>query len=380
MGVDAIGNPLPDGTRLYITIEDAGGTCTSPDEDDYFTLDEDGEGEFDIESVGDKSGKINTTLQDPYDKSYMGNTTDGEILILYPNFEVNPPYVYINEANELTITATDHKANPIKGINVTLIPSWSGAGFEGQPDPEETDANGQVILSVAPSNSGSYNVTIARNVSYTGAGQLMWTNDVITDTSVDIIGRKSLTITVSESPVFEGSTLTVTVTSGGIAVSQATVTFAGETEVTDSAGEASFTVPDPGVEFVVYTVTAEKARYSTATLSITVIKKWDITIIGPGSAPGTGEKFTVTILAKGSPLAGATITIGDDTYTSDGEGKASITAPSDEGDYIITATYEGYDEATMTITVKAGGIPGFELLTLIAAIGVAFILIKRRRN
>jgi len=79
-------------------------------------------------------------------------------------------------------------------------------------------------------------------------------------------------------------------------------------------------------------------------------------------------------------LAGATITIDGDTYTSGVDGKVTITAPSSEGDYVITATYEGYDEATITLTIKAGQIPGFELITLIAAIGVAFILLRRRRN
>jgi hypothetical protein len=379
MGVDAVGNLLPDGTKLFVTIEDAAGTDTDPVDGEYFTLDEDGEGEFDIDCVGDKSGKINVTLQGAYDTDYMGNTTEGEVLVIYPNFDVNPPYVYINEVNELVITATDYQGNPIKGINVTLISS--SPLVEGQPDPQETDANGQVILSVSPSNSGSYNVTIARNVSYDNNGQLMWTNDVITDSSIDIIGRKSLTITVSQSPIFEKDTLTVTITSGATPVSEVSVKFAGETVLTDSAGKATFTVPDPGVEFVVYTITAEKARYSTETLSITVIKKWDITITGPSTAPGAGEKFTVSIFAKGSPLAGATITMDGETYTSDADGKVTITAPSDEGDYVVTATYENYDGATLTITIKAGGgIPGFELLTLIAAIGVAFILLKRRRN
>jgi hypothetical protein len=42
--------------------------------------------------------------------------------------------------------------------------------------------------------------------------------------------------------------------------------------------------------------------------------------------------------------------------------------------------YEDYETATDTITIKeGGGIPGFELLTLIAALGVAFILLRRRR-
>ena len=378
MGVDVIGNPLPDGTKLYINIDDASGTDTSPN--DYFTLDEDGTGEFDIEMVGDDSGKINTTLQDAYDTDYMGNTTIGEIMVLFPNFEVNPEFIYINEANEVTIIATDHEGNPIEGINITLIPSWITTGVAGQPDPEETDENGQVMLSVSPSNSGSYNVTIARNVSYTAGGQLTWTNDVITDTSIKVVSRKVLKISVSKSPIFQKDTLTVTTTASGIAVSGVSVEFAGTTVNTDADGKASFTVPDPGVEFVVYTITAEKAGYNTATMSITVLKKWAITVIGPSTAPGTGEKFTVTILAKGAALAGATITIDGKSYTSGVDGKVTITAPSSEGDYVVTATYEGYDEASITITIKAGSIPGFELLTLVAAIGVAFILLRRRRN
>ncbi len=376
MGVDVLGNPLPDGTRLYINIDDAGGTDTSPN--DYFTLDEDGTGEFDIEMVGDSSGKINTTLQEDYDPDYMGNTTIGEIMVLFPNFEVSPEFIYINEANEVTIIATDHEGNPIEGINITLLPSWGGS-IEGQPDPEETDENGQVMLSVSPSNSGSYNVTIARNVSYSG-GTLMWDNDVVTDTFIDITSRKPLTISVSKSPIFEEDTLTVTIKSGATPISSVSVQFAGVTTITDSAGKATFTVPDPGVEFVVYMITAEKAGYTTATMSITVLKKWAITIIGPSTAPGTGEKFTATILAKGAALAGATITIDGKTYTSGVDGKVTITAPSSEGDYVITATYEDYDEATITITIKTGSIPGFELITLIAAIGVAFILLRRRRN
>ena len=65
----------------------------------------------------------------------------------------------------------------------------------------------------------------------------------------------------------------------------------------------------------------------------------------------------------------------------DANGIASVTAPSEEGTYTITATFPGYTDADpITITIEAGGIPGFELLTLIAAIGVAFILLRRRRN
>ena len=86
------------------------------------------------------------------------------------------------------------------------------------------------------------------------------------------------------------------------------------------------------------------------------------------------------MLAKGSSLAGATVTFEGETVTSDENGKATFTAPSAKGDYTITATYEKYQDGVLVITIVEGGIPGFELITLIAAIGVAFILLRRRRN
>jgi len=47
----------------------------------------------------------------------------------------------------------------------------------------------------------------------------------------------------------------------------------------------------------------------------------------------------------------------------------------------LIATFGTYVEATGIVTVTAApGIPGFEILSLIAALGVAFILLRRRRN
>jgi hypothetical protein len=69
------------------------------------------------------------------------------------------------------------------------------------------------------------------------------------------------------------------------------------------------------------------------------------------------------------------------TYTSGAGGVATITAPSTEGSYPVTVTFPGYASLSDTVTVvKGGGIPGFELLTLVTAIGVAFLLLRRRRN
>jgi len=376
--VDANGNPLPDGTKLYLTLDDGAGTDTNPDIDDYIALDEDGFGEFDIEIVGDEEGKINATLQDMYSTSYMGNVTLGEVSINFPTFVLDPDTIFINMANTITIYAYDDDNNPIEGINITILPSSQGI-MDSQPDPVETDSDGMVTLSVTPEASGKLNVTIARDVKYVG-GILQWDNAVVTDTYITVTSLKSLDIKLSKSPVFQGETLTVTVTSVNVPVSGVDVEFGQDTVLTDSNGEADFTVPDPGVESALYTINAKKTGYMSAEKSISVIKRYEVSIVGPSADPQTGSSFTVTVLAKGSGLAGASVTFEGTTKTSDNNGKVTFTAPSDDGDYVITATYESYKDGTLTIKIVPGGIPGFELLTLIAAIGVAFILLRRRRH
>lgn len=369
--IDANGNPLPEGTILYLNYNN-----TVVDlESDEITLDAEGKGSFKIKEVYDKEGKINATLQDYY-AANKGNLTNGELSVEFPTFVVDPSEIYIGMSNTIKITAYDVNGNPIPGINITLVPSLSGI-LTVQPDPVMTGEDGMAILSVTPQASGKLNVTIARNLHYEN-GRLNWTNAVVTDTVITVTSLKPLEISVSATPIYEGETLTVTVKSGNNPVEGAIVKFGTQTETTDSSGQATFEVPDPGVEFAVFTVTAEKTGYTSAEKSVTVIKKYEITIVGPSEPPKAGSKFTITIIAKGAPLAGATIEFNGKTYTSDGEGKVTLTAPSKPGKYTVRATYENFDTGTLEIEIKEGGIPGFELVTLIAAIGVAFILLRKR--
>jgi PGF-CTERM protein len=236
-----------------------------------------------------------------------------------------------------------------------------------------------VELSISPTASGKLNVTIARNLRYVG-GRLNWTNAVVTDTYVTVTAVKTLKVSLSQSPVYQGQSFTVTVTTGvGVSVSGADVEFAGTTVQTGSDGKASFTAPDPGVESVVYTITVEKTGFVSEDKSITVIKVYDITLVGPDAAPSTGESFTVTVLAKGQPLAGATVTFNGKTVMSGGDGKVSLTAPSSPGDYPVSASFPNYGDASLTLKVGDGGVPGFEVLSVLVALGVAFIVLRRRR-
>jgi hypothetical protein len=299
-------------------------------------------------------------------------------MVSYPTFTLNPSTIYIGQSNVISITAKDHEGTPISGINVTLLSSNTGSMGGSQPDPVETNADGVVQISINPTASGKINVTLARNIRYVN-GQLNWTNSVVTDSYITVTAKQEMKMSLSKSPIYEGETLTVTITSGTSTVSGVAVEFGETTVQTDSNGQADFTVPDPGVESATYTVSAEKAGYHSAEKSITVIKIWDVQIVAPSSKPGTGEEFTITILAKGAALAGATVTFEGTTYTSDADGRVTLTAPDTKGSYTIQASYEDYTPGSTSIEVVSASVPGFELLTLIVALGVAFVLLRRRR-
>jgi len=371
-GIDANGNQLPEGTTLYLNIEDDYSIVL---DDTSITLDEDATGTFTITTVGDNATAINATLLDYYDEDIDGNKTIGEFMVEYPDFTVTPSEIYINYPTELTIVAKDNEGNPIEGINLTLLPS-SGGVLSVQPDPVETDDTGTVILSVSPQASGKLNVTIARDVEYIN-GRLNWTNAVITDTYVTVTGIKTMILTISESPIYQGETLIVTVNYGATPISDVDVTFGMVTVKTGTDGVAEFTVPDPGVDYAIMKVSAKKTGYISVSEDVTVLKKWEIKMSVSGEVT-TEASFTVTVVAKGSALAGATVTFQSESKITDAEGKASFTAPADEGTYTLTATYENYLPASLTIEIKKA--PGFELLTLIVALGVAFILLRRRRK
>jgi len=363
--VDANGNALEDMT-IYLWVKESNTiTC-----DDHLSL-TDGIGEFDIGVVGDNATTINATLQnnDPSD----GNKTLGVFTIAFPTFQLNPDTIYIGKSNLIVITAKDYAGAKLDGIWLTLSPTQAGTIAE-EPDPVETDADGMAEFSVDPSSSGKLNVTIIKDINDR-------TQDITTDTYVTVTHLRELTMTFSKSPIYEGETLTVTVKSGESPVKNVNVTFGINTKKTEADGTATFEVPDPGVDSAIYDVEAKKTGYTTATKSITVINKWDISIIAPSGKIETGKSYTFTIVAKGQPLAGATITFNDKTYTSDGDGKITLTMPDTKGEYTVTATFPNYIDKKVTFTVSASsGTPGFELLTLIAALGVAFILLRRRRH
>jgi hypothetical protein len=238
------------------------------------------------------------------------------------------------------------------------------------PNDQFTDADGKVYFAIQTGGSG--NITIYME------------NQTDPDNKFIILSMAKMEMKIYADPsVNEGGTFTVTAKSGDELITDATVTFvfAGETKTT-TTGTVQFTVPSVP-DSLDYRIEATAPGYTSATTTIKVVNIPQLGIVLSTTADiTTNSQFDVTIADDlGNAIIGATITINGKTYTSGSGGKVTITAPETAGTYEITVTKPGFTAADpVSITVTAGGIPGFELLAVIAAIGVAFILLRRRRH
>jgi hypothetical protein len=237
------------------------------------------------------------------------------------------------------------------------------------PTDQFTDANGKVEFSLTPDASGEVTIYIENET------------DPNNEFVITAQARKPMTINVNPS-VDEGKTFTVEAKSNGVLITDTPVTFTfnGQTWPT-TTGVATLTAPSVSTSLT-YPITATAEGYATATGAMIMIVNIPKLIVAVAGEVKAGQTFTLTVADDtGSPVIGATLTFEGKTYTSGAGGVVTITAPSTEGTYPVTATFPGYETLSDTVTVvKGGGIPGFELVTLIAAIGVAFLLLRRRRN
>jgi hypothetical protein len=289
----------------------------------------------------------------------------------------NPATVYIGEATLVTITVT-HPATgaPLKGVRVGLDHGMNlnESILAKFPTDQFTDTAGIVTFSITTQASGNVTIYIE--------------NETDPDNPFIILSaaRKAMTLT-ADPAVNEGTTFTVTAMSGTTVITDATVTvtFAGQTYTT-TAGTVSIPAPTVSTSLT-YTITATAIGYTTATTTIMVINVPKLIIVLPSTEPKGTQTFTITIANDvGQGIAGATVTFNAQTFTSGANGVTDIKAPDvkdkNGADYQITATFTGYTAATPT-TIHIGqtpGVPGFELLTLVVALGVAFLLLRRRQK
>ena len=289
--------------------------------------------------------------------SIYANAT-GKIPVKVPDATPSPDMVALSEPANVKVTVTG-RGEPLDGVFVSI------AGPGNLAMNGTTGSDGTITFSFVPTATGDINI----NVYNRSTGSKI----AITAHTLNINAPAQAN---------EGNPFTVTVKDEvGNPVDGALVTFAGDTKSTDSNGQVTFTGEVAGtLPYITYTITATKAGYRSAETTIMIANVPQLYLNIPDKV-AAGQKFTVKVTSDSGAVYGVAVTFNGETKTVTGDG-VDFTAPtkvsSNGQDFPITATKDGYKSASGSVHVVPST-PGFELITLIAAIGIAFILLRRRR-
>jgi len=307
----------------------------------------------------------------------------GRIRVAVPTVSPKPLFIPMGKSTTVTIDVMGRDSQMIGDVFVRC----HGAGVDVNGTSTATGSEiGKVKLSLNPQVTGNISLDV---------GAIGRTVEDIVITATGWV----LNIVVSPNTVDEGQTFTVTVTreDDNEPVDGATVKVLGYETKTGTQvpnGVATFTAPTVTSDRS-YTITASHTGYAAEPDQITVFVTnlpalaiaADLTV-----RPCATYEIAVSNTDTGIGVVGATISIIDPDgnelgpYSTKSGGALSITVPKTTGEYKITATFANFQKAEFTVTVEGScetdeePTPGFELLTLIAAIGVAFILLRRRRK
>lgn len=131
-------------------------------------------------------------------------------------------------------------------------------------------------------------------------------------------------------------------------------------QITDSGEYPELSIEAPSVnEDTEFTITAGKEGYNSTTHEITVLNRMSKLVITPDEHTiDEGEYFSVLITdsESGGKIEGASVyieNIFDAESTTDGNGRALLKAPSDEGSFRIIAQKDGYQDGEETLWVNA---------------------------
>lgn len=360
--------PPVDGTLKLLNMTSTNGTWVTDPPKETFVNIENGMGmleEIDATDLGNVTYEFLPEGGD-YRKA------EGLLRITTATATPNPATVYLGEPTVVTITVT-HPATgaPLDDVRVGLDygMNLSDSVLAKLPGDLYTNSAGKVQFSITADASGDITIFIENET------------DPDNEFVIRATARRPMTIHLNPS-VNEGKTFTVEAKSNGVLITDATVTFTfdGQTWPTNT-GVATITSPTVTTSLA-YPITASAEGYITATGAIIMVLNIPKLIVAVAGEVKAGQTFTLTVADDtGSAVIGATVTFEGKTYTTGAGGSVTITAPSAAGSYPITATFPGYDPVSTTVTIaEGGGIPGFELVTLIAALGVAFLLLRRRRK
>ncbi|MBU1067288.1 hypothetical protein KKE60_05845, partial [Patescibacteria group bacterium] len=292
-----------------------------------------------------------------------------QMTVEVPSITPDPEYIPFGRTTKVYCTATG-RGETLPDVYVRL----HGQGFDQN---STTDVDGRVAFSITPASTGNISIDVGepgRTLEDTVIYVVSWTIDASTDSEVN-----------------EGEQFTVTVVKEGTTevVVGATVTINGiGTAVADVNGQATFTAPQVTSDRA-YTILVAKEGYAPDPngLAITVINVPKLILVLPeadkdGDHVVASAKFDIAVADDtGGPIIGAIITFDGKTYTTGVGGIAGLTASSTKGSYPIEVTFGNYIPTSDIVNVgPASGVPGFEILSLIVALGVSFILLRRRRK
>ena len=291
-----------------------------------------------------------------------------QMQVQVPGVTPSPQYIPLGRTTKVYCGITGRDDASLSSVFVRL----HGCGFDKN---STSDVDGRASFSISPSATGNISIDVGesgRTLSDTVVYVTSWVLDVATDVST----------------VNEEGTFTVTVMKEGTTeyVADADVTFNGVTTKTDENGQVTFTAPSVTSDRD-FAITAAKEGFAPEpnTVSIRVTNTPGLKITVSSETKDEGGNFvapaTVTVSNEdtGALITGATV-----TYTSD-EGAETDTTVNGQitittaGTYTITASFGTFDDAPSVTATVVSGAPGFELITLIAALGVAFILLRRRK-
>ena len=327
-------------------------------------------------------GSLAESLQVPFDQTGYFNVRAevGHDEVTDDMGEVQVSIVYVSTSVHINVL-DDETSNPIYDAEV-------GLGAETQ----HTSYSGEVTFEVTP---GEYSLMIS-HVDY-------WTfspDELIT------VGLQDLEFTYRLDPftqpvqehdvtlyVFDSQTATI--------LTGATVMCNGETKTTDVEGKTVFVLESGS-----YVATASKTGFQTNSKPFEVPDITSTIIYLTPSLPDEPGDYNLLVevydAVTNQPILDAAVIIGDTEKLTNEYGTTTFTLAGDGATYSATASKTGYTSSTKTVTITDedaslvfyltmvsgdGGdedqpaeTPGFELLTLVAALGITFVLLKRRKK
>ncbi len=279
---------------------------------------------------------------------------------------------------------TDGYNNLLAGVNVELYLNGEPATFYMGSEPAviTTNANGGFTFqNLVPNAAGEfYEVRVSSERTAT-VGKAKAVVEVGYTTTANVVLPLELAPGNVEGQVTD---------SVGNPVSGAEVSIEGVTPImSDEEGNFAFHGLYPGD----YTVAAS-AKGETAEELVTVVENETVyvTVVLPIVPPKLditapenvteGDSFNVTVSLNGQPVSGAVVTIGDQMAVTKADGVAQLKAPDVESDQTLTMTASSAEaDGSADILVKnRAGIPGFEAIVALLAIGLAGAVVALRRR